>query len=342
MRYLTGFCLLVSLMLTACSSSSDDTDTIGNWVHRVDFRGVARTHAVSFTILDTAFVGTGVDDENDTLRDFYSYDADRDTWTQRASLPDYAPARHSAAAFAVDGKGYVGTGTDGFGNYMKDFYVYNPDGNKWDAIAPLPQETGADNVARCSAVGFAVKNRGYIATGYNGNWMNDTWQYVPSENKWYDKAAVLNSKRRDAVAFVIQDKAYIVTGQNNTTSINELSMYDADADKWTLKRYITNVSDEDYDDDYSSITGYDCAAFVMNNKAYVCTGNKGSASNVVWEYDPVNDLWDLKEPFEGPARTGAVGFSIKNRGYITTGSSGSLPLTDTWEFQPYAEYNKND
>lgn len=343
MRYLTGFCLLMSLVVwTACSNDSDDTDTIGNWVHRVDFRGVARTHAVSFTILDTAFVGTGADDDNDTLRDFYSYDADRDTWTQRASLPDGAPARHSAAAFSIGGKGYVGTGTDGDGNYMKDFYAYNPDGNRWEPVAPIPQAPGTDKVERCGAVGFAVQNRGYIATGYNGSWMNDTWEYNPATNSWDAKDAVPLSKRADAVAFVIQDKAYIVTGQNNQMLNNELSMFDPATGRWSLKRAITNVSDEDYDDEYNNITGYDCAAFVMNNKAYVCTGTRGSISGVIWEYDAVNDLWDLKEPFEGAARSGAVAFSIKNRGYIATGSSGSVPLSDTWEFQPDVEVNKND
>lgn len=335
MRYLTGFCLLMSVLLLACSKSSDDTDTVGNWVHRVDFKGVARQEAVSFTIADTAFVGTGADVDNDTLRDFYSYDADKNTWTQRASLPDAALARHSAAAFATGGKGYVGTGTDGV-NELKDFWSYNPNGNSWTRIADF------EGTARKGAVGFAVKTNGYIATGYDGNWLNDCWQYNPADNKWYTRSDVPLSKRADAVSFVIDNKAYIVTGQSNLSLNNELSMYDADNDVWTLKRYITNVSDDSYDDEYSSITGYNCAAFVMNNKAYVCTGNRSSISTIVWEYDPVNDLWDLKQAFEGSARTSAVGFSIKNRGFITTGVSGSTPLSDTWEFQPTVEYNKND
>lgn len=336
MRYLTGLCLLMAVVLLACSKSSDDTTTVGNWVHRVDFKGVARQEAVTFTIVDTAFVGTGLDVNNDTLRDFYSYDADRNTWTQRASLPDAARARHSAVAFAAEGKGYVGTGTDGVIK-LNDFYTYNPNGNSWEPIAPFP------GTPRVGAVGFAVKTYGYVATGYDGNWLNDCWQYRPSENKWYTRSDVPLSKRADAVSFVIDNKAYIVTGQSNLQLNNELSMYDADNDVWTLKRAITNVSDDSYDDEYANITGYNCVAFVMNNKAYVCTGNRsGSISTIAWEYDPVNDLWDLKQPFEGSARVSAVGFAIKNRGFITTGVSGSTPLSDTWEFQPTVEFNKND
>ncbi|TWI88336.1 galactose oxidase-like protein [Chitinophaga japonensis] len=338
MRYLTGYCLLVSMMLmTACSDSSDDTSDEGNWIQKVDFKGVARYEAVSFTINDTAFVGSGYDGE-DRLKDFYSYDAERNTWTQRASLPDDAPARSHAVAFSINGKGYMGTGYDGV-NKLNDFYEYDPAANAW---AP---KTAFPGTKRYGAVGFSVKNYGYIATGYDGNWLNDTWQYNPATDTWSSKADVPNTKRTDAVAFVIAGKAYIATGTSNLQLTKELSMYDADADQWTLKREIINSSDDDYDDDYSSIQGTNCAVFVMNNKAYVCTGSKsssGTSSTTVWEYDAVNDLWDEKQAFEGTARTSAVGFAIKNRGFITTGASGSTPLSDTWEFDPLAEYDKND
>ena len=334
MRYSTGFCLLMSLTWMACSKSSDDTTTVGNWVHKVDFKGAARSEAVSFTINDTAFVGTGYDGTN-RLKDFYSYDAERNTWTQRASLPDAAPGRNSAVAFAVGGKGYMGTGTDGV-NKFNDFYEYDPATNAWTAKAPFP------GTPRYGAVGFAVDGNGYIATGYDGTWLNDNYQYNPGSNSWSGKADVPNSKRQDASAFVIGDSAYIVTGTSNLTTINELSRYDPKHDSWILKRAITNVSDDDYDNDYTSIAGSNCSVFVMNNKAYLATGAKPSISNVVWEYDPVTDLWDLKQPFEGTARTGAVGFAVKNRGFVTTGSSGSVQLSDTWEFNPTQDYNKND
>lgn len=338
MRYSTGLCLLMSIMWMACSKSSDDTSTVGNWVHKVDFRGVARSQGVSFTINDTAFVGTGYDgpSRGNWLKDFCSYDAEKNTWTQRASLPDAAAGRSSAVAFSISGKGYVGTGYNGTVS-LNDFYEYDPAANAWTAKAAFP------GTARYGAVGFAVKTKGYIATGYDGNYLNDTWEYNPASNTWAARADVTNSKRMSASAFVIADKAYIVGGTNNLQQVNELSMYDADADAWTLKRAVTNVSDDDYDNDYTSIAGTNSAIFVMSNKAYLCTGTKsGSSSNVVWEYDAVNDLWDLKQSFEGVGRSGAVGFGIKSRGFVTTGASGSTPLSDTWEFQPTVEYNKND
>lgn len=334
MRYSTGFCLLMSLTWMACSKSSDDTSTVGNWIHKVDFKGAARTEAVSFTINDTAFVGTGYDGTN-RLKDFYSYDAERNTWTQRASLPDAAPGRQSAVAFSIGGKGYMGTGTDGITKY-NDFYEYDPATNTWTAKAPFP------GTPRWGAVAFAGGGVGYIATGYDGNWLNDMYEYNPASNSWAARDDVPNSKRQDAAAFVIGDSAYIVSGSSNQSTISELSRFDLKAKTWALKRPVVNISDDDYDNDYTSIAGTNCAVFVMSNKAYLATGAKPSISSVVWEYDPVTDLWDQKQAFEGAARSGAVGFNIKNRGFVTTGSSGSVQLSDTWEFDPVADYNKND
>ncbi len=329
MRYSTGFCLLMSLAWMGCSKSSDDTTTVGNWMHKVDFKGVARSEAVSFSINDTAFVGTGYDGTN-RLKDFFSYDADKNTWTQRASLPDAAPGRMSGVAFAVNGKGYTGTGTNGIDKY-NDFYEYDPGTNAWTAITSFP------GTARYDAVGFAVSGNGYVATGYDGNWLNDSWQYNPNTKAWSNQGDVPNSKRSAAVAFVIGDSAYIVTGSSNTQTVNEMSRLDGKNVTWALKRPITNVSDDSYDDDYTSIAGTNGTAFVMNNKGYLVT-----TANTVWEYDPVQDLWTLKQPLEGSSRSGAVGFTLKNRGFITTGATGSIQLSDTWQFDPLADLIKND
>jgi len=299
---------------------------------RSQYEGVARSSAASFVIDNKAYVGTGYDG-TERLQDFWVYDVDQNQWTQVTSFPGVA--RNGAVGMAMAGKGYVGTGYDGL-NKLNDFYEYDPAANAWTAKAPFP------GTARYGAVAFAGNGAGYIATGYDGNWLNDMYAYNPASDSWTAADDVPNSKRQDASAFVIGDSAYIVAGTSNQSTINELSRFDLKAKKWALKRPITNVSDDDYDNDYTSIAGTNCAVFVMSNKAYLCTGAKPSISSVVWEYDPVTDLWDLKQSFEGIARTGAVGFNIKNRGFVTTGSTGSIVLSDTWEFDPLADYNKND
>ena len=43
-------------------------------------------------------------------------------------------ARYGAVAFGVSGKAYIGCGDDG--NYLKDFYAFNPS-NSWQQIVSI-------------------------------------------------------------------------------------------------------------------------------------------------------------------------------------------------------------
>lgn len=71
------------------------------------------------------------------------------------------------------------------------------------------------------------------------------------------------------------------------------------------------------------------AAFTIGDKGYVIS------SNFIYEYNPSTDQWTKKSEFGGVARTGAVGFSIGNKGYVGTGTTGfSSCLKDFWEFDP--------
>jgi len=324
------FSILILLMV-GCGdkdSGSDDTELIGNWKQFATFEGYARSDAVAFTIEDKAYVGTGYDGTN-RLNDFWEYDPQLNNWTRRADFPGVA--RSGAVAFTIGTKGYVGTGYDGMGNKLKDFWVYDPITNKWDTIADFAGS------ARYGAIAFSINNKGYVGTGYDGNYLKDIWEYDPSTNQWTQKVSMPGEKRRDAVAFVIAGKAYICTGINNGAYVNDFWEYDPIVDQWSKKRYISNVSDEDYDDGYSSIIGINKVAFSVNGKGYVATGGQGTAGADVWEYDPTSDLWTQKTSLEASGRIEAVAFTIKNSGYITTGRNGSSYFDDLWGFEPDAK-----
>ena len=119
-------------------------------------------------------------------------------------------------------------------------------------------------------------------------------------------------------------------------------MYDPVADTWTEKRQLTNVSTDSYDDTYTSIIRYNGVALVMNNLAYITTGENPSLTSTTWEYNPVTDLWTQKTGFEGSARTGAVAFTLNNRGFVMTGRSGSLSFDNCYEWHPNDPVNAND
>jgi len=335
--YLQFTFLLLSIVAvqSSCSksSSTDDTDIIGNWKRSSEFEGVGRTEAVTFTIGDKVYVGGGYDGNN-RLNDFWEYNQSSGTWLRKADFP--GTARSSAVAFAVNNKGYVGTGYDGL-NKLNDFWQYDPASNVWTRIADFA------GTARYGAVAFAISDKGYVTTGYDGNFLKDLWEYNPATNAWTQKASLAGSKRTDAVAFVYNSKGYVVTGINNGSYLNDFWVYDATSDSWTEKRKITSVSDDDYDDDYgSNITRSAAAIFIMSNKAYLVSGSQSGVTGTAWVYDIANDTWAQKTSFEGTAREGALAFTINNRGYLTTGNNSSSYFDDLWEFFPDVEVNSSD
>jgi len=332
-------CRLFSIMSLAilfgsCTKTSTTTTVTGNWIKRSDFEGVTRSEGISFTIGDKAYVGTGYDG-TDRLKDLWQYDPVQNFWIQKADLP--GTARNSAVGFAINDKGYVGTGYDGL-NRLQDFWEYNATANSWT------QKENFAGSARYDAVGFGILNKGYISTGYDGNYLKDLWEFDATTNRWTQKVSMGGSKRSGAVAFVYDNKAYLCTGTNNgsSSSLNDLWVFDpAATSSWTEKRKTSNISDESYDDDYGIIRS-NAVSFIMNDKAYISTGENGSVLSDTWEYDFATDVWTSKTAFEGVARTGAVGFSVINRGYVLTGRSSNTPFDDVREFFPSVEYEVND
>lgn len=334
-KFFTACLMALTLGFASCSSS--DSDLVGNWVQRNDFKGVARYYAATFTIDNIAYVVGGYDSKI-RQSDMYAYDNNAQTWTKKASMP--GTPRHSASAFAAGGKGYVGLGNYDSGtgvdsnNCLKDFYCYDPATDSWSQIADFPS-------ARHSAVAFSINGKGYVGTGYDGNHLSDFYCYDPSAGTWTSIADIGGRKRKGASAFVMGNYGYVVCGDNNSTMVNDFWMYDPSSNSWTEKRKIADASDQKYDDKYNIVRTY-AVAFTMGSKAYVTCGQTGSVRRDTWEYDPSTDLWEEKTSFEGSAREGAVAFTVNGRGFVTTGRSSSYRFEDMWEFFPFDEYNEFD
>ena len=148
-----------------------------------------------------------------------------------------------------------------------------------------------------------------------------------------------------------KDKGYVVTGINGSGStVNDFWVFDpskSDAESWSELRHINNFSTDAYDDVYTTIVRSNGVAFVMTgvlggDKAYVCSGNNGALTNTTWEYDFLTDIWKEKAPYEGGAREGAIGFTVKNRGFVALGRNSTATNDDTREFKPDDVANAND
>jgi N-acetylneuraminic acid mutarotase len=213
--------------LTSCFSDFWEYDPGSNkWSQKTDFTGIARSSAFGFSIGNKGYIGAGRDVVYHPQTDFYEYDPSTDQWTQKANTV----TREGATSLTIGNKGYIGCGSNGV-QYFNDFLEFDPsdstdgfDNNhhplgKWITKAPFP------GAVRFTAVGFAINNKGYIGTGYDGNVSyKDIYEYDPNTNTWAQKTDLGGNSRGYAVGFAIGKNGYIGTGNEN----NGAAAYDND------------------------------------------------------------------------------------------------------------------
>lgn len=336
--------LVALLSLAACT---EDTEyTAGVWYRRSDFDGVARMDAAGFTIGNKGYLCGGYrGSKKERLKDLWEYHIDNDWWTQCEDMPDEAIARNAATGFAVGTKGYIVGGYDKDANdYLDDCWEYDPATGNWKQMDPF------GGGARMYALGFGIGNYGYVGTGYNDNYLKDFYQFDPSAasgSQWTIINGFGGQKRQGGMVFVIDDIAYICGGENNNADVYDFWCFDpSQSTPWKQLRDIKDSSDDDYDDDYTSIVRCYGCAFVIDGKGYIALGQTSSSNlrSNYWIYDPATDLWDGEDltDFEGSSRVKAVCFSTGKRGIVATGGTGTSSSSfydDTWELKPY-EYEE--
>jgi len=249
------------------------------WQKMASFPGVGRLSTVSFSLDGKGYLGTGYNDDLDEeeLNDFWEYDPDTDTWTQKADFP--GSKRYAAVGFALEGNGYIGTGYDG--NYLKDFWRYDPTSDSWTQAVSLYGSK------RESATAFVINGQAYIATGRNnGVYLYDFWRFDPSDESWtdltlYDEDDTYETylsaiSRYNGVSFSVDGLGYLATGISDSYTSSVYS-YDPDANEW--------------EDDITAFEGSsrsNAVAFVVSNKAYIATGrNSSQRFDDIWSFDPL-------------------------------------------------------
>lgn len=317
--------VLCFVLIVSCSNDDDGSD-LGDWKERSVFDGIPRSNAVSFTIGNKGYMGTGYDGD-DYLNDFWEYDIDGDFWAQKATFPGIS--RSSGVGFVINDKGYLGVGYDGE-DELGDFWEYDPSSNNW------VQKANFGGGVRRGAVGFGINNSGFIGTGYDGdNDKKDFWKYNPTTNQWEELIGFGGDKRRDATAFIIDGKVYMGTGLSNGLYIDDFWEFDPQNEVWSRK------ADLDDEDDYS-IMRSNATGFSIDGIGYVVAGYKAGALGTIWAYTPGTDSWEDLPVLEASARQDPVSFSNGARGFVLLGRTGSLYLDDNYELFPYVESDTDD
>ena len=335
--------VLVFSAFISCGPKHNLSIQTGNWSNEYELDGPARSEAVSFIIGNEVYIGTGWNGLNTRFADFWKFNTASNAWVQIESMPGVP--RSSAVAFSIGQKAYVGTGFDG-ANILSDFYELDAEGNVWVRKSDFP------GAKRYEAVAFSIGDLGYVGTGTDGDYTyKDFFQYDPPADVWTE-IGFSGNKRSGATVFTYQNAAYLVTGVNiNGTMQTDFWKFDpaSPPPHWTELRKVSNVSNDAYDDSYTTIARTNAASFVIPPYAYLSTGENVGYNANTWRYDFEKDLWTQETSFEGTPVSGAVGFSLPgttaDRGFIATGRSGLGPTGSSdfvWEFFPDQTANPND
>ncbi|RYU91483.1 galactose oxidase [Mucilaginibacter terrigena] len=245
------------------------------WTQKADYPGQGGEYIRGFSINNKGYVGTGYgqrlatpDDNVPQNNDFWEYNPANDKWTRKA---DFAGGeRENVIAFEINGKGYMGLGTDNdYSADFKDMWRYDAAADKWTRVADYPG-TGSFGVAA-----FAVNGKGYAGIGgaYPDVAEKDFWQYDPDADKWTKIADFPGKPRAFTGQFAIGTDGYVGFGSTLTETAGDWFKYDTMRNKW-LK--ITN---------FEGPIRYDMVSFAIDGVGYIGTGNPNLLKDF-WKYTP--------------------------------------------------------
>jgi N-acetylneuraminic acid mutarotase len=240
------------------------------------------------------------------------------SWSQKASLP--GPSRLAAMNFSMNQYGYVCTGNDSNEYPLRDNWEYNPVTDTWT------QKSNVLFSRRLGGIAFTVGTKSYCGFGVNlsGNTTNDLWEYDDLTDSWTQKSNCPGSPRALTTSFVIGNLAYVTCGVIDIATndvLRDCWEYDPQNNSWIVKSDLPGVSR------LWPVT------FVVDGEAYVGTGSDSLENSLTdfYRYNNTTDTWTQlsNSPVE---RSGAIGCSLNNTGYIGLGFNSNTTLDDLWSY----------
>lgn len=315
-KFIWGSILLMILAMVAQAQDS--------WTQKTSFPRGGRTGPFSFSIGNKGYAGCGTDDAGTFYADMWEFDPATNSWTQKADFG--GGVRYLGTSFNINDKGYAGLGIAGSYDWRTDFWEFDPIANTWT------RKNDFAGGPRYTAIGFSIGNFGYIGTGnyrispaYPANYLNDFWQYEPTQDTWLRKADVPEQGRTNAFGFALGSKGYIGGGfYYYDTRKKDFYEYDPAYNRWTRKQ------------DLPGTERYGAVCFTIGENGYVTTGWNYSGLNDLWQYNTVAESWSQKTSLPASERYVAASFSIGNKGYLGLGGNNAGALADVWEYSEAA------
>ena len=234
------------VLSTASGAKALNSPIVTAWDHQDDLNGTYRSFRTGTMTgwQDKVYYFGGKHyyryyDENGTRHSSndrnatWIYDPSNNLWTQGEDIPTKSIYLHTTAM--LDGKAYV-IGGEHYGEENASEFVYDFEQDKWDTIAPLPEEARAR-----TRFGNAVVVDGKIYYFSGVSWALDYYKtvnknlyvYNPQEDLWSDANVTLPVGISAAYAVAHEHKIYLFGGYDvNGTVYDQVYTYTPGDKEW--------------------------------------------------------------------------------------------------------------
>ena len=317
---------LTSFLLILCCGSL--ITFAQDWEQKANFPNQERDHPVGFHINGTAYLLTGMYEENGNnfiLRDFYTYDVANDEWASQGNFP--GEARGFSIGLAHQGKGYIGFGA---GRQLHDdLWEYDPQTDNWEQLPDCPCD------ARRHPALEAVNGKIYVGLGdgQSGN-LKDWWVLDLETEQWSQIPDMPGPPRHHPYHFTIAGKIYagmghgarFAQGSSPQGVLSDWYEYDPKDSAWTQLNEFPGQP---------RVAG---TQFSHSGKGYVLSGDGSDHgfmdSGQFWQYSPQTDEWKELPAHPGVSIWAPTSFVADGYVYQTGGLNRKTDnrINKTWRF----------
>ncbi len=267
--------------------------------------------------------------------DFYVYNVDAATWTNKTGIPLGAEGKQVYKGSVIcsngEGKLYLTKGNNTIG-----FWGYDVGTNAWTQLTNVPTGSSGKKVKQGAGIAWATKSgvgAVYLLKGYR----NEFHKYIPETNSWVQlldaPIGTANHIKYDAGSWLVADADaghYLYAFKSK---YHEFYLYDTDADTWSHAKNampIPGSAGNKKAKDGSSSAWY-------SGKIYAF---KGGNTVEFWRYFPLGDSWKKQDDIPLIGMTGArkkVKAGAALAGHPGTGVyafKGNKSL-EFWRYTPY-------
>lgn len=220
--------------------------------------------------------------------------------------------------FAIDGKGYLVTGTSESFGPTNTFMQYDPDTDSWTVLDTFP------GAARGYAIGDIWDRKAYLGFGTSTSaLLQDLWVYDPDAGQWSELAPCPCEPRLHPAMIAHNGKVFVGLGNNNNGNLNDWWEYDIATDTWSQKP------------DFPGARRHHPYQFGVGDYVYTGLGHGAGIFKEWYRYDPVAETWTQVADIPGEGRVAGTQFSYNGKGYVLSGDGDDHSSMETGEFWQY-------